>query len=428
MIPLCLSSYLDKQLPAVPLRSQNAHAAGSDFVRAAEWQRVRAFAGDAATRKEPAALVIMGEAGAGKSSLWHGAVETAAESGCLVLRSEPSAREADSSFSGLSDLMAEALPAVADGIPAPQLEALEIALLLRPSGDEPPATHVIGRAVLAALRSLAVRGPVLLAIDDVQWLDMSSQEALAFALRRTAAGPQSALPPVALSMLLSARTEAAADPRTVGEPPPSQEWRGLLTGFSSSTRISLAPLDETQVQALLPPTATAAQASLVVSQSRGNPFWAQEIWASMTAAGSALPTLAGATLAGRIEDLLPEAAAKALAVVAAAGRIRMPDAIAILGRDHVANPAAALDAAVASRVVVESQGRLAAAHPLIGAAAIEAVPPARRAAIYRRLAEVSGNPERRAQFVALAAGPGPDPAAAEALDIAAEAATARAAN
>jgi DNA-binding CsgD family transcriptional regulator len=419
---------LDKQLPAAPLRSEGAHATGSDFVRAAEWQRVRAFAGDAATRKEPAALVITGEAGAGKSSLWHGAVETAAEAGCLVLRSEPSAREADSSFSGLSDLLAEALPAVADGIPAPQLEALEIALLLRPSGDEPPATHVIGRAVLAALRSLATRGPVLLAIDDVQWLDMSSHEALAFALRRIAAGPQSALPPVALSMLLSARTEAPADPRTVGEPPPSQEWRGLLTGFSSSARISLAPLDEAQVQALLPPAATAAQASQVVSQSRGNPFWALEVWASMTAADSALPPLARATLAGHIADLLPESAAQALAVVAAAGRIRTPDAIAILDRDHVANPAAALDAAVLSRVVVESGGRLAAAHPLIGAAAIAAVPPARRAAIYRRLAEVSGNPERRAQFVALAAGAGPDPAVAEALDIAAEAAHARAAN
>ncbi|HEY6792308.1 MAG TPA: hypothetical protein VI365_33855, partial [Trebonia sp.] len=85
----------------MPLRSESAHATGGDFVRAAEWQRVRAFATDASTRKEPAALVITGEAGAGKSSLWHGAVETAAQAGCLVLRSEPSAREADSSFSGL---------------------------------------------------------------------------------------------------------------------------------------------------------------------------------------------------------------------------------------------------------------------------------------------------------------------------------------
>ncbi len=401
---------------------------GSDFVRVAEWQCVRAFAAGAASRKEPAALVIMGEAGAGKSSLWRGAVESAASAGCLVLRSEPSASEADSPFSGLSDLVAEALPAVADGIPAPQLQALEVALLLRPSGQEPPAPHVIGRAVLAALRSLAARGPVLLAIDDVQWLDPGSLEALAFALRRIAAGPQSALPPVGLSLLLSARTEAPADPRTVGEPPPSQEWRGLLAGFASSTRISLTPLDEAQVQALLPPTATTTQASLVLSQSRGNPFWALEIWASMRAADSALPALARATLAGRLEDLLPEPAARALAVVAAAGRIRTPDAIAILDRDHVANPAAALDAAVLSRVVVESQGRLAAAHPLIGAAAIEAVPPARRAAIYVRLAEVSGNPERRAQFAALAAGAGPDPAVAEALDAAAEAARARAAN
>ena len=79
-------------------------------------------------------------------------------------------------------------------------------------------------------------------------------------------------------------------------------------------------------------------------------------------------------------------------------------------------------------VVVEAGDRLSAAHPLIGAAAVESLPPGRRAQLYRRLAGASANPERYAHFAALAAGPGPDGAVADALDAAAAAAHARAGN
>ena len=96
--------------------------------------------------------------------------------------------------------------------------------------------------------------------------------------------------------------------------------------------------------------------------------------------------------------------------------------------DHLADPAAAVDATVLTGVVVETGGRLSAAHPLIGAAAVESLPPGRRAQLYRRFAGVSANPERYAHFAALAAAPGPDGAVAEALDAAAAAAHARAAN
>ena len=59
-------------------------------------------------------------------------------------------------------------------------------------------------------------------------------------------------------------------------------------------------------------------------------------------------------------------------------------------------------------VVVETEGRIAPAHPLIGAAAVEALPPVRRQRLYQRLAEGAASPERYAHFAALAAGPGPD--------------------
>jgi DNA-binding CsgD family transcriptional regulator len=426
-------------------------AVSGDFVRAAEWQRVREFAA-AVSRDRPAVLAISGEAGAGKSMLWRAAVTTA-DPRCQVLRSEPSASEADTPFAGLSDLLTPVLPSVASGIPVPQLEALEVALLMRPAADAPPAAHAIGRAVLTALSALTASAPVLLAIDDVQWLDEGSLEALEFALRRTTG---------ALSVLLGARTEAPADPLTVGAPPPPLGWRRLLNAVPASEEIALAPLTVAQVQRLLPAAATAAQARLVTAQSRGNPFWAREIWSSISAsapdrsAGNAaqlavtpapvagpglaahdgppaplVPPLARAALAGRLERSLSGPAATALAVVAAAGRITMADTLAVLadlaGPGAAGDPAAAIDAAVLAGVVVETGGRLAAAHPLIGAAAIEIVPPVRRARLYQRLAAVAASPERRAQFLARAAGTVPDREVAAALDVAAEAAYARAA-
>jgi DNA-binding CsgD family transcriptional regulator len=390
---------------------------GHDFVRA-EWRQIREFAAAVPVREEAALLTVTGEAGAGKSTLWRAGIAAAAGAGCRILRSDPAAADADAPFTGLSDLLSGVLPDVAADIPGPQREALEIALLLRPAGEMPPAPHAVGLAVLAALRSCLQAGPVLVAIDDVQWLDAGSLEALAFALRRTITGP--------LGVLLAARTDAPADPLTAGAPPPPIGWYDLPAAVPGARRIDLAPLDGRQIQNLLPRTMTAAQARLVAAQSRGNPFWAIQITASLESAGA--PASPGAlTLTRRMSQSLTEHAADALAVVAAAGRIPVAGAVTVLGH-LVEDPATALDAAVLAGVVVETEGRVAAAHPLIGAAAVESLPPGRRLSIYRRLAETASGPERRAHFAALATGPEPDSGVADALDVAAEAAHARGAN
>ena len=390
-------------------------AVGGDLVRSSEWRRVRAFA--ETVRTAPAALAVQGEAGAGKSTLWRAGIETATADGHRLLRSEPSASETDLSFAGLSDLLTGVLPRVADQIPGPQREALEIALLLRPTGDQPPTARAVGLAALAALRGCLSEGPVLVAIDDVQWLDEASLEALTFALRRVADGP--------LSLLVAARTESAADPLTAGAPPPSHGWRDLIAALPAADVIDLAPLDMWQIQNLLPRTVTAAQAREVARQSRGNPFWALQVSAGLDSADSQVPPLAR-TLTDRLSGSLSDGASDALAVVAAAGRIALPDALMVL--NHLDDPAAAVDAAVLAGVVVETGDRLSPAHPLIGAAAVESLPPGRRGQLYHRLATASSNSERHAHFAALAAGPGPDAAVAGALDAAAAAAHVRAAN
>lgn len=386
-----------------------------EIVRPAEWHEVREFA--VGIRVRQAALAIEGEAGAGKSTLWRAGVEAAAEAGHLLMASEPSLSEMDLSFVGLSDLLVKVLSQVGSAIPDPQRNALEVALLLRATEDEPPTAHAVGLAVLAALRACVSARPVLIAIDDVHWLDEASLDALVFALRRIDSGP--------LSMLVTARAIAPADPLTVGAQPPSRGWLQLVAALGPATRIDLAPLDSAQVRRLLPSGVTAAQARLVAQQSRGNPFWAREISGNLGSAAAPVPPAARA-LTERLASSLDAAAAEALAVVAAAGRIGVPEALAVLS--YLDDPHAALDAAVLAGVVVEAGDRVTAAHPLIGAAAIEALLPGRRQLLYERLAVATPSPERYAHFAALAAAPGPDAQVADALDAAAEAAHARAAN
>src|SRR5215813_5432922 len=76
-------------------------AVGGGIVRLAEWRRVRDFVTDVPARAQPGVLAVLGEAGAGKSTLWRAGVEESVDAGQRVLRCEPTASEADMSFAGL---------------------------------------------------------------------------------------------------------------------------------------------------------------------------------------------------------------------------------------------------------------------------------------------------------------------------------------
>jgi AAA ATPase domain len=135
-------------------------------------------------REGPAALVLSGEPGIGKTVLWEAGVEEARRGFGRVLSHRSVAAEASFAFGGLSDLLADVLEQVAPSLAPPRRRALEVALLLAEPGGEPPDPGAIGLALLDALRLLAGRRPVLLALDDLQWLDSSTAAVLPVALRR----------------------------------------------------------------------------------------------------------------------------------------------------------------------------------------------------------------------------------------------------
>ena len=134
----------------------------------------------------PAALVLEGEAGIGKSTLWLAGVERAHARGLRVLSSRPAEAERGLALAGLGDLFEDVLDVVLPALPAPRRRALEGALLLEEAPVDGVDPRALGIATRTALQVLADDGPVVVAIDDVQWFDAASSSALGFALRRTA--------------------------------------------------------------------------------------------------------------------------------------------------------------------------------------------------------------------------------------------------
>jgi predicted ATPase len=138
------------------------------------------------TPAEPTAraLLIEGEPGIGKTTLWHAGVAAAEELGYVVLRCRPAESEFQLAYAGLGDLLGPILTESLPALPPPQRRALKVALLLDDARDRPPDPRAVGLAVATAVRAIAGARPTLIALDDAQWLDKPSTALLEFALRR----------------------------------------------------------------------------------------------------------------------------------------------------------------------------------------------------------------------------------------------------
>lgn len=187
--------------------------------REAELERIASFLDDAT----PFALWLEGAAGIGKTTLLRAAVELARGRGYRVLACQPTAAETALSFASLGDLLEPVVDEVLPRLPPPQRQAAEAALGLGSAGAR-VNERLTALAVLSALRLLAGEQRVLVAIDDLQWLDRPSAAVLRFALRRLAGEP----------------VKAALCVRLDGDMPPPTELETDLA--ASSMRLSVRAL------------------------------------------------------------------------------------------------------------------------------------------------------------------------------------------
>ena len=157
-------------------------AARAVVARETELDHLRAFLAGGELRS----LVLRGEPGIGKTILWQTAVEEARALGRRVLVHRAVEAEAALAFTGLIDLVAPILDEVADALPEPRRRALRVALLMEEPRDEPPQPQAIGLALLDVLTALCEFEDVVIALDDLQWLDSSTAAVLPLALRRVA--------------------------------------------------------------------------------------------------------------------------------------------------------------------------------------------------------------------------------------------------
>src|SRR5215831_11599339 len=138
------------------------------IARTSELGEVERFLGSESTGR---VLVLSGEPGIGKSTLWEAAVELGRSRGFATLPARASEAEAQLTFAGVADLLEAVDPAMLSELPAPQQHALEVAVGRAESSAPSPEPLAVAAGLLGALRLLSGRGRVLVAVDDLPWLD-----------------------------------------------------------------------------------------------------------------------------------------------------------------------------------------------------------------------------------------------------------------
>ncbi|MFL5799302.1 MAG: AAA family ATPase [Actinomycetota bacterium] len=362
----------------------------------------------------PSGLVLEGDAGIGKSTLLNAAVDRARDRGLRVLASSPAPPDVALSFSGLEDLLHGVVDEVSPALPEPQLRALEIALLLRDPDGEPPGPLAVALAVRGGLIALAEEAPVLVALDDAQWLDEPSAAALGHAFRRAESAP--------IGIVAAWHAEGSHRPDSV-----------LLASLPPrSERLRIGPLDRRDIATLLRSrlglSLPRARIDRLVRACSGNPLAALEIGRAMLESGDrrlpgpAMPIPEPlADLLRRRLSALGEDEREALLVLVAASEPTRPLVEALAGE----SASAAVDASIRQGIVEEHHdGTLRFTHALFGSALYsDAEPPARRD-LHRRLGLVAADAQDRAMHLALAV-EGHDAAVADEVESAARAARAR---
>jgi DNA-binding NarL/FixJ family response regulator len=379
--------------------------------RGRELARLADFA--ARLREGPSALLIRGEPGIGKTTLWREGIAAAQDDDVRVLVSRCAEAEMPISFGALADLVDPVYGDVADAIAEPQRRALAAALRVEDGGHERRDRLALPRALVATLQALAAEAPVLVAIDDVQWLDAPSARALAYSVRRVASSP--------IGVLATLRGGAE-------DPDPLRLADAFDTSFSE---VALGPLSLSALQRLVRQRFDVriprSQLATVHAASGGNPMFALEF--ARVAEHEQVDLRAQLPVPSSLQELvrhrvrrLPDSTRPLLELVSAIERPTPPLLARALGQTSFEELAD--EAASAGALAVGTDGVVRFTHPLLGSAVYFDMPARRRRALHLEVAGLVDDLEERARHVALAT-TSPDGAIADVIERGADAAATR---
>ncbi|PXX10355.1 helix-turn-helix transcriptional regulator [Mycolicibacterium moriokaense] len=397
-----------------PLLARPAEFAGAPVATVAmpgqvESESIADFLASAAERVS--GLVIEGEPGIGKTTLWLGAIEEAANRGFRVVAARAGSAEVVLTFAVLADLFCDVESVVLDELP--HVQRVAVNRLIEQAGDSPATDErVLGAAFLSVAERLSADTPVLVAIDDVQWLDASSQAAVQFAVRRLKGR---------VGVLVTARSDATG--------PPAASWLQLRRP-DGVDRIRVSPLAlgglHTMFSARLGRSLPRPTMVRIAEISCGNPFYALELARSMDDPSTNPEPTLPESLAALVRSRLAGLGGDVGAILLAAATATTPT-IELLSQatDTTAERVVELlDEAETQGIVGFDGNRVRFTHPLLATGVYTDASHARRRSIHRRLAEIVQQPELRARHLALAATTG-DAATLAALDAAAAVTRAR---
>jgi DNA-binding CsgD family transcriptional regulator/tetratricopeptide (TPR) repeat protein len=355
------------------------------------------------------ALILEGEPGVGRTHLLKAALAIARNRAYRVLQSRPAEVEAQFSHAVLADLFDFQIDDVLHCLPEPQRRALECALLRRDSAGAVDH-HAVAQAVLGVLRAMAREAPIIIAVDDLQWIDQASALVLEYALRR--------LDGDAIGLLTVAPSGNGLLP-TLGLPALAAEGRVHRIPVGPFDVVPLAHLLRSRLGRSLPRSMVAR----LHQTCGGNPSFALEMGRGIVSLGRELepgePTpLPHDRLKQESERLsrLSPAARRVLLTVSALSHPTAEVVRALMGRSD--RRADGLKEVIREGLVELEGNRIRITDPLLATAAYAQVSQDERRNVHRRLAHVVVDPEQRAWHTALSSS-GPDPSAASALDKAA---------